>query len=149
MARDLYRLYHFTKQMHHDVYPSISPSNPALSVAGRTVLVSGGGSGVGLATAKYYAQAGAAGVVITGRRVEYLEDAKTEIMKESPKTQVTLFSADIGNKDSVAALWKHVADKGVKIDVLNNNAGRGGEHKKIGEGDVDEWWSIQVLSPSL
>ena len=47
MAPDLYKLYHFTKQMHHDVYPSISARNPDISVKGQTALISGGGSGIG------------------------------------------------------------------------------------------------------
>ena len=47
MVPDLYKGYHFTKQMHHDVYPSISADNPNLSVKGQTVLITGGGSGIG------------------------------------------------------------------------------------------------------
>jgi hypothetical protein len=48
----------------------------------------------------------------------------------------------------VIALWKYINEKGIKVDVLINNAGRGGAHAKIGEGDVDEWWRVQVCTPT-
>lgn len=54
----------------------------------------------------------------------------------------------MGSKDSVNALWRYINEKSVKVDVLINNAGRGGAHAKIGEGDVDEWWQVQVHSLS-
>jgi NAD(P)-dependent dehydrogenase (short-subunit alcohol dehydrogenase family) len=51
---------------------------------------------------------------------------------------------DVSSKESVAALWKEIAEKGLKVDVLVNNAGIRGAIAKIGEGDVDAWWAVQV-----
>jgi NAD(P)-dependent dehydrogenase (short-subunit alcohol dehydrogenase family) len=146
MAPDLYALYHLTRSMYHDVYPSISPANPTLSVKGQTVLITGGGSGIGLATAKFYAQAGARHVVITGRTVDALETARGEILGQSLETEVTAIATDVSSKESVTALWKKVNEEVGKVNVLVNSAGVGGAHHKTGEGDVDEWWSVQVSS---
>ena len=38
--------------------------------------------------------------------------------------------------------WEKVG----KVDVLINNAGMGGNHSKVGEGDALEWWSVQVCT---
>jgi NADP-dependent 3-hydroxy acid dehydrogenase YdfG len=45
-------------------------------------------------------------------------------MASYPETAVTPFSADVGSKDSVTALWKYVNEKDIQVDVLVNNAGR-------------------------
>jgi NAD(P)-dependent dehydrogenase (short-subunit alcohol dehydrogenase family) len=144
MAPDLYALYTLTKETHHDVYPSISPSNPSLSVSGQVVLITGGGTGIGLATANFYAQAGAKDVIITGRTEASLKIAAAEIAKLSPKVRVHTFPVDISSKDSIKLLWNRVSGEVGHVDVLINNAGRGGPHEKIGEGKVDEWWAVQV-----
>jgi NADP-dependent 3-hydroxy acid dehydrogenase YdfG len=56
-------------------------------------------------------------------------------------------STDVSSKESVAALWSQIRETIGKVDVLINNAGMGGAHAKRGEGDVDEWWSLQVSFP--
>jgi hypothetical protein len=48
-----------TKTVHRDVYPAISPSRPELSQAGRVVLVTGGGTGVGHSIARSFVRASA------------------------------------------------------------------------------------------
>ncbi|KAH8806108.1 putative oxidoreductase ucpA [Xylogone sp. PMI_703] len=139
---DLYALYHFTKEMHHDVYPSISPSNPDLSVKGQTVLISEGGTGIGLATAKFYAQAGAKTIIIVSRNVSRLSNAVSEILKSNSNTAVHAFGVDVGSKDSVDALWAQFDGK-FEIDVLINNSGISDESHFVGTGSPSKWWEIQ------
>jgi hypothetical protein len=43
-----------TKTFHHDVYAAINPTNPHLSAAGKTVLITGGGQGIGVSFAKAF-----------------------------------------------------------------------------------------------
>jgi len=73
-----------------------------------------------------------------------LETAVGEIKAISPQTDVTSIVADIAKLASVESLWKEVAEKVGKIDVLVNNAGKATEMAAIGSGDVDNWWSVQV-----
>ncbi|KAH8690177.1 hypothetical protein BGW36DRAFT_433129 [Talaromyces proteolyticus] len=140
---DLYSGYRFTKITHHDVYPKIHWKNPELSVKGQNVLISGGGSGIGLATAKFYAKAGAKTVVITGRRSAPLEEAKDDIRKDSPGTDVVTIPTDVSSKASVDALWTTVRAKVGNIHVLVNNAGRSGNSTRLGDGNEIEWWATQ------
>jgi NADPH:quinone reductase-like Zn-dependent oxidoreductase len=53
-----------TKTVHRDVYPAISPSRPELNQAGRVVLVTGGGTGVGHSVARAFVRAAADTVII-------------------------------------------------------------------------------------
>lgn len=45
---DLYTPYKLTQNIAHDVYPAIAPNRPDLAVTGQNILISGGGSGLGL-----------------------------------------------------------------------------------------------------
>lgn len=143
---DLYSLYHFTRSIPHDVYPSISPTNPTLALgpSQKTILITGGGSGIGLATAKYYAIAGAENIIITGRRKDALEDAAIAIKERNSKTTVHVMQADVSDKDAVRKIWKDVKERIGKVDVLVNNAGRGGNRTSLGEGNVEDWMDVLV-----
>jgi hypothetical protein len=48
MAADLYTPYKLTQKILHDVYPAIAVDRPDLAVTGQNILISGGGSGLGL-----------------------------------------------------------------------------------------------------
>ncbi|KAI9657998.1 MAG: putative secondary metabolism biosynthetic enzyme [Bathelium mastoideum] len=117
----------FTKTWHIKPYPSISPSRPELSAAGKVVFITGGGTGIGKATAIAYAQAGAKVIVIFGRRVEKLQSAAIEISKANPKgtTAVIIKSADISQRLALEDAFKSASNEagGAKVDVLVNNAG--------------------------
>lgn len=71
-------------------YPAIDPTKASLSVASKTVFVTGGGAGIGLATARAFAAAGASIVAISGRTEKTLRAAKgtsklhTPELKSSP-----------------------------------------------------------------
>jgi hypothetical protein len=60
--------FYFTKTWHSKPYPAISPTRPELSVAGKNIVVTGCGAGIGKAIAMSFAQAGASSITIHGRR---------------------------------------------------------------------------------
>ena len=72
------------------------------SYAGKSVLVTGGGSGIGLATATRFAALGAA-VTICGRTAEKLEAAVTEIQAAVPGASVRHIVADVTVEEELAA----------------------------------------------
>lgn len=117
----------FTKTWHSQPYPEILPSRPELSAAGKVVFITGGGSGIGKATAIAFAQAGAKVVAIFGRRLGNLQLAAEEISKANPAgtTTVVIESADISQRPALEAAFANASNKagGAKVDILVNNAG--------------------------
>lgn len=93
---------------------------------GKTAVITGGTSGIGLATAERFSQEGAH-VYITGRRKDALDQAVARI-----GGNVTAVQADSGDLADLDRLYAAIADAGHRIDVLFANAG-GGEFAKLGE----------------
>jgi NAD(P)-dependent dehydrogenase (short-subunit alcohol dehydrogenase family) len=84
---------------------------------GKVAVITGGNSGIGLATAKLF-QAEGAKVIITGRRKEAVEAAVKEIGGASAG-----FVSDTGNLNDIADLYQQIHKTAGKIDVLFLNAG--------------------------
>jgi NAD(P)-dependent dehydrogenase (short-subunit alcohol dehydrogenase family) len=88
----------------------------AYGLAGKTALVTGGGSGIGLAIAKCLAQAGAS-LLIAGRRLDVLEAACAEI-GNAKAVPLDLSDPPQVKERAAALLSQHES-----IDILVNNAG--------------------------
>jgi NAD(P)-dependent dehydrogenase (short-subunit alcohol dehydrogenase family) len=86
-------------------------------LAGKTALITGGNSGIGLATAKRFVNEGAY-VFITGRRKSELDAAIKEIGKN-----VTAVQGDVANLDDLDRLFAQIKKRKGKIDILFANAG--------------------------
>jgi NAD(P)-dependent dehydrogenase (short-subunit alcohol dehydrogenase family) len=89
---------------------------------GKVALVTGGGSGIGKASALALAKEGFA-VVVAGRRPEPLQAVVTEI--EGLQGKALGVPTDVGNPDSVRALFAKTKQTYGRLDVLFNNAGFG------------------------
>ena len=88
----------------------------------KSILVTGGGSGLGLAMAKACAAHGAS-VTIAGRKRERLEDAAKEIAASARGGgAVEFFAADVRDPEQVEALVAHAVSRFGKLDGLVNNA---------------------------
>ena len=61
-----------TKTYHKATYPALDPTRPELSAKGKSIVITGGGTGIGAETAKYFAKAGASLIALLGRREEPL-----------------------------------------------------------------------------
>jgi NAD(P)-dependent dehydrogenase (short-subunit alcohol dehydrogenase family) len=88
-------------------------------LTGKIAVVTGGNSGIGLATAKRFVDEGAH-VVITGRREKELREAAGFIGKN-----VTTVAGDVSRLEDLDRLYAVVKDKHGHIDVLFANAGVG------------------------
>jgi NAD(P)-dependent dehydrogenase (short-subunit alcohol dehydrogenase family) len=86
-------------------------------LSGKIAVITGGSSGIGLATAKRFVEEGAY-VFITGRRQAELDKAVAEI-----GCNVTGVQGDVSNLDDLDRLYKEVETKKGKLDVLFANAG--------------------------
>ncbi len=94
---------------------------------GKIALVTGGTSGIGLATAKRFVAEGAK-VIITGRRKEVLDAAVREIGSAATGVQ-----ADAGKLADLDKLYAQIKQQYGRIDTLFANAG-GGEFAPIDQG---------------
>ena len=117
----------FTRTWHNKSYSQIFPTRPELSTISRIVFITGGGSGIGKATAIAFAQAGAKIIAIFGRRVDRLQSAAAEIRKANPNgtTSVICEGVDLSHRTAVDAAFARAimhADS-AKIDVFIHNAG--------------------------
>jgi NAD(P)-dependent dehydrogenase (short-subunit alcohol dehydrogenase family) len=111
-----------------------------MKLAGKVALVTGGNSGIGLATAKLFSQEGA-NVIITGRDRITLDDAVTTIGGD-----VLALQADVTNLDEIDLLYTAIAQKFGKIDILFANAGIGRftSLEQTTEAIYDEVFSINL-----
>jgi NAD(P)-dependent dehydrogenase (short-subunit alcohol dehydrogenase family) len=101
---------------------------------GKVAVVTGGGTGIGLAVAKRFVAEGAS-VVITGRRQAELDAAVKEI---GPRASA--LRTDISKVHEIEALYAHVGERFGKLDIVCANAG-GGELAPLGkitEAQVDK-----------
>ncbi|MDK1474986.1 SDR family oxidoreductase [Streptomyces sp. 549] len=85
----------------------------------RTVVISGGGTGIGLATARCFA-AGGDRVVLVGRRTEVLDRAADSV------PGALRVAADLTTPEGARAVERFVADECGAVDVLVHNAGGNG-----------------------
>ncbi|MFT3686745.1 MAG: SDR family oxidoreductase [Phycisphaerales bacterium] len=123
---------------------STLPTLPAAfnRLQGKTALVTGGNSGIGLATAKRFAAEGAH-VYITGRRQTELDAAVKEISKFG---KVTGVRGDVSNLADLDTLFAQIKKEKGRLDVVFANAGVGEMQPfgKITEDHFDRVFGINV-----
>ena len=89
-----------------------------MRLTGRTILITGGSAGIGLAFARKFLELGNE-VIVTGRRQEVLEAVKSQ------NPELHTIQSDIADPAQVAALAARVKAEFPRLDVLMNNAGIG------------------------
>lgn len=134
-----------TPTIHGELYPAISPLRPELCQTGRVVLVTGGGTGIGKSIARSFVRAAADTVIIIGRRAETLAAAEKELQQEAQKagtsTKVIARPCDISVVAKTEALWEHLTQNNIILDVIVLNAVKTGEAKPLLELGTQEIWS--------
>ena len=90
------------------------------ALAGKTIVVTGGGSGLGKAMTAYFLELGA-NVAITSRDLEKLQNTAAELQKDA-KGKCLAVQCDVRHYDQVEAMLARVLEEFGQVDVLLNNA---------------------------
>ena len=108
----------------------------------KTAIITGGGTGIGLATARAFCQEGAK-VILFGRRKEKLEKAV-----ENLGGSAIIVQGDMTNNNDLDKLIKETLHNFKKIDILVNNAGlfNGSPLHEISDSQWDEIMDINIRS---
>lgn len=89
---------------------------------GLVALITGGGTGIGQATAILLAKAGAKKLFLAGRRLGPLQETAAKVRDLKPHCEVEPIECDLTDRASVAALVLKIKTDG-QLDILVNNAG--------------------------
>ncbi|CAM3654650.1 3-oxoacyl-ACP reductase [Bordetella sputigena] len=104
--------------------------------AGKVVIVTGAGSGIGAATARRFAQEGA-NVVLAGRTGSKLKRAAADL----DESRILIHIADVSVLDEVQALVRAAVQRFGRLDVMVNNAGTAVEGT-VTEASPEDWRKV-------
>ncbi|MGI8315894.1 SDR family NAD(P)-dependent oxidoreductase [Halobacillus mangrovi] len=110
-----------------------------MRLEGKNVLITGAASGIGRATALRMAEEGAA-VIVSDRNTDQGANVAAEIKEQGGRAE--FFELDVTKEVSVQEAVSFTEKTLGSIDVLFNNAGVGGEEKKLHELSEEEWDTV-------
>jgi NAD(P)-dependent dehydrogenase (short-subunit alcohol dehydrogenase family) len=124
---------------------------PAL--AGKTAVITGATSGIGLASAKLFALHGAR-VIGIGRDVDRCRQAEESIKALCPDAKLSYLMADLSALSQVRRLAKDIRAELLRagsgcLDVLVNNAGTYSQNKVLTEDGIEKTFAVNHLAPFL
>lgn len=102
-------------------HPYAQPMLRDNALQGKTIVVTGGGTGLGRAMTTYFLQLGA-NVVISSRKLDVLEKTATELREQTGNANVLAVQCDVRKYDEVEKLLQQTIDTYGGVDVLLNNA---------------------------
>ncbi|EME44037.1 hypothetical protein DOTSEDRAFT_71740 [Dothistroma septosporum NZE10] len=133
------------KTYHTETYDRISPSKAQFKGKGKTVLITGGATGIGFSIAKSFAEAGISRIIIISRSPGPQAEAKETIEKDFPNTKVEGIQASIADRTRMTEVLSSVAP----IDVLVLSAVASHKFAKsvdIPTTDFDESFTVNILA---
>lgn len=113
-----------------------------MKLSGKTALITGGGSGIGLGCALALAAEGCK-VAIAGRRVEVLKEAAVAWLG---KPAILYHECDVANRDSVNRLFAWAAESLGPIDILVNSAGINIKNRLMSNMSPEQWDHVLAVN---
>ncbi|KAL4738162.1 hypothetical protein BDV11DRAFT_206150 [Aspergillus similis] len=113
----------YTKVTHSATYPAINSSQPALSTAGKVVLITGASGGIGRATASSFAASGPRAIILLGRRADALAETAATVRASYAEVPVQTHEAELCDAPSVRNAMNKAASEFGGIDILVHCAG--------------------------
>ncbi|HEY6291326.1 MAG TPA: SDR family oxidoreductase [Terriglobia bacterium] len=110
-----------------------------MATDGRIALVTGAGSGIGRAVSLALQAAGYS-VVLAGRRAPRHEETAT--LAKPPGGRMLVVPTDVGNPDSVRALFSRIREAFERLDLLFNNAGIGAPGIPMEDLTYEQWSAV-------
>ena len=133
------------------------PSLFSQDLSGRTIVVTGGNSGIGLVTVEQLAKQGAL-VVLAARRPAEGERARAEVLQRVPAAKVEVAELDLAKLDSVRQFAAKLLAKHPVLHGLVNNAGvmntpksktHDGFEMQFGTNHLGHFLLTELLLPAL
>ena len=106
-------------------------------IQGKVVLITGGATGMGKATAKEFASLGAKVIVTTGHSIQKGEAVVKEIRDAGGEAM--FLPCDISSEESVKACIDAIVEQYGRLDCAFNNAGVGPDGVNMPYGPLTEW----------
>lgn len=119
-----------------------------IDLDGRTALITGATSGLGLAAATEMARRGAT-VLITGRDTEKGRRVEADVVAASGNDAVTFLAADLASLEQTRVLAASVSAVCDRLDVLVHNAGALLAERQTTEDGMEATFAVQVVAPAL
>src|SRR6478752_3111544 len=113
-----------------------------MRLAGKTALVTGGGTGIGAGCAVALAKEGCR-VVIGGRRDDKLKEAAGQFKGQPP---MLTHVADVGDRNSATALVEWAQKELGRIDILINCAGINTPKRLMSDLDPADWDMVMTVN---
>lgn len=108
---------------------------------GKVILITGGGSGLGQASALQMAEEGA-NLALVDLNASSLEETKSKVLEVAPNAEVLLITADVSDEKAVENYVNETVGKFGKIDGFFNNAGIEGKQNPTEDFGIDEFQKV-------
>jgi NAD(P)-dependent dehydrogenase (short-subunit alcohol dehydrogenase family) len=135
---------------HLTTYPSLTTALHDTNLQSKSVLITGGGHGIGADIARSFAERKVSHIILVGRTESKLQDTASSLSSGFPSTKVSYHTADISSNADVDRLFNSLGEEAP--DFLINNAGYLPQPASFIDADLGEWWTgftINVLGTAL
>lgn len=109
---------------------------------GKTAVITGGASGIGLGIAQAIVAAGGS-VVLLGRSQDKLEQAKAGLNADD---RVRIFSVDVGQREQVNQVFETLSQDSTSIDILVNAAGVNIPNRTMAEMNPEQFDEVMQIN---